>query len=120
MTSSIPDGELQIILQLKIVPPMLRKQLSDGSGREPLRDVWLAANKALSDAETIVIIGYSLPATDFHAEWLLRTSLQKNPREKVNLTVINPDSNVAKRLEVMFGKKLGELKRYLSFEQFLQ
>jgi hypothetical protein len=119
MNASVPDGDIQIILQLNIVPPTLRKQLSGASETEPLRDVWTHAYQALSNAERIVIIGYSLPPTDFHAEWLLRTSVQKNKREKIALVVVNPNKSVGERLAAMFGKKLGELKQFKTFEDFV-
>jgi hypothetical protein len=116
---SVPDGDIQVILQLNIVPPTLRKQLSGKSETEPLRDVWAQAHHELSIADRIVIIGYSLPPTDFHAEWLLRTSVQKNEREKIDLIVVNPNNNVGQRLAAMFGKKLGELKQFRTFEEFV-
>jgi hypothetical protein len=119
MAPSVPEGDIQIILQLNIVPPTLRKQLSGASETEPLRDVWTHAHQALTNADRIVIIGYSLPPTDFHAEWLLRTSVQTNKREKIALVVVNPGKSVGERLAAMFGKKLGELKQFKSFEEFV-
>jgi hypothetical protein len=119
MQSSVPDNDIEIILQLNIVPPTLRKQLFGQSENEPLRDVWTLADQSLSQAKRIVVIGYSLPPTDFHAEWLLRTSVQKNKHDKIDLIVVNPDGRVVQRLAPMFGKKLGEVKTFGKFEEFL-
>jgi hypothetical protein len=119
MTVSVPENGVEIILQLNIVPPTLRKQLFGVSDNEPLRDVWTLADQSLSQAERIIVIGYSLPPTDFHAEWLMRASVQKNKHDKIDLIVVNPDGNVAKRLVPMFGKKLGALKHFGSCEEFL-
>jgi hypothetical protein len=119
MQSSVPDNGIEIILQLNIVPPTLRKQLSGGSETGPLRDAWTHAYQALSRAERIVAIGYSLPPTDFHAEWLLRTSVQKNEHAKIDLIVVNPNKNVGQLLTTMFGKKLADFKQFGSFEEFL-
>jgi hypothetical protein len=119
MTVGVPENGVEIILQLNIVPPTLRKQLFGASDNEPLRDVWTLADQSLSQAERIIVIGYSLPPTDFHAEWLMRASVQKNKYDKIDLIVVNPDGNVAKRLVPMFGKKLGALNHFGSFEEFL-
>jgi hypothetical protein len=119
MQPSVLDDGVEIILQLNIVPPTLRKQLFRESETEPLRDVWTLARQSLSKAERIAVIGYSFPATDFHAEWLLRTSVQKNQHEKIDLVLVNPNRTVRQRLRTMLGKKLGNLKEYRSFEDFL-
>jgi hypothetical protein len=119
MTVGVPENGIQIILQLNIVPPTLRKQLSGESENEPLRDVWTLADQSLRQAEQIAVIGYSLPPTDFHAEWLLRASVQKNKHDKIDLIVVNPDRRVVQRLAPMFGKKLGKVKEFGSFEEFL-
>jgi hypothetical protein len=119
MQPSVPGDGVEIILELHIVPPTLRKQLFGKSENEPLRDVWALADQSLSQAKRIVVIGYSLPPTDFHAEWLLRTSVQKNKNDKIELVVVNPDRHVAQRLAPMFGKKLGAVKEFPGLEAFL-
>jgi hypothetical protein len=119
MTVGVPENGIEIILQLNIVPPTLRKQLFGESENEPLRDVWTLADQSLSEAERIIVIGYSLPPTDFHAEWLLRASVQKNKHDKIDLIVVNPDGRVVQRLAPMFGRKLGEVKTFGKFEEFL-
>jgi hypothetical protein len=120
MQPSVPDGDLQVILQLNIVPPTLRKQLSGEPRTQPFGEVWTQAHNALTNSDRIAIIGYSLPATDFHAEWLIRTSVHQNKREKLDVVVVNPDPNVGKRLAALFGKKLGELHQYQKFQDFLR
>jgi murein DD-endopeptidase MepM/ murein hydrolase activator NlpD len=119
MTVGVPEEGVEVILQLNIVPPILRKQLIGEAENEPLRDVWTLAHQSLTKAERIIVIGYSLPPTDFHAEWLLRTTVQKNEHGKIDLIVVNPDGRVVERLASMFGKKLGALKHFGSFEEFL-
>lgn len=120
MNSSVPDNGIEIILQLNIVPPTLRKQLVKESENEALRDVWKLGYEALTKAERIVVIGYSLPPTDFHAEWLLRTSIHQNEHEKIDLAVVNPNSLVVQRLESMVGRKLGKTTAFRTFEDFLK
>jgi len=120
MNSSVPDNGTEIILQLNIVPPTLRKQLFKESENEVLRDVWKLGYESLTRAERIVVIGYSHPSTDFHAEWLLRTSIQKNQHDKIDLVVVNPNNLVAQRLTSILGEKLGKTTVFQTFEEFLK
>jgi hypothetical protein len=45
--------------------------------------------------------------------------VQKNKHEKIALVVVNLNKSVAERLAAMFGKKLGELKQFKSFDEFV-
>ena len=49
----------------------------------------------------------------------LRASVQKNKHDKIDLIVVNPDGRVVQRLAPMFGKKLGDVKTFGKFEEFL-
>ena len=120
MNLSVPDNGIEIIIQLNIVPPTLRKQLVKESENESLRDIWKLGHETLTKAERIVAIGYSLPATDFHAEWLLRTSILKSQHQKIDLVVVNPDNTVVQRFVSTFGGKLGKVGVYPTFEDFLK
>lgn len=56
-----------------LVPPTWRKYFAG-----QLSDVWDAAVRALRTATRIIIIGYSMPATDIHFKYLLAAGLQDN------------------------------------------
>ncbi len=120
LAPSFPENENEIVLQLNIVPPTLRKQLYGTAETEPLRNAWRLAHQALIKAQCVVIIGYSLPPTDYHAEWLLRTAIMRSEQENVDLIVANPKKEVRQRLLGLFGRKIGNFKEFSGFEEFLQ
>ena len=68
-----------------LVPPTWRKAF-DGA----LLKVWDSAVKALSMATRIVIIGFSMPATDAHFKYLLAAGLQQNISLR-KIIFINPE-----------------------------
>ncbi len=71
-------------LNILIIPPVLNKQYE----KYPIiSNMWNIAAKEIEYSDRIIIWGYSLPPTDFYANWLLRQS--KQGIEKV--VIINPD-----------------------------
>lgn len=57
-----------------------------------LRDIWLEANKALTEARKIIIVGYSFPEDDVHFKHFLQGAVAenyKNNREPIEVEVIN-------------------------------
>jgi len=65
--------------QPSIIPAdFLKEELFSGEGQERLHrhymKLWAKAGRALQEADTIVIIGYSFPPADPHARWLVRAS----------------------------------------------
>lgn len=69
-----PDHDLDWI----IVPPTLKKDFSC----KVLQSVWEQAYKALQNACNIVIIGYSLPTTDFLVKRLFHQTASRNQKLK--------------------------------------
>ena len=68
-----------------IIPPVLYKKYNEYL---IIQTLWNMANDEVSNADEIIIWGYSLPPTDFHANWLLR---QVDYTVKA-LTIINPST----------------------------
>lgn len=58
-----------------------------------VRAVWKEARATLERTKTLVVLGYSFPATDFHIRHLLREIFADNSLER--LYVVNPDAGVA-------------------------
>ena len=77
--------ELHLEPQPFIVPPVLMKS---ALVEQPiLRTVWSLALQALSRAEQVIFVGYSLPSTDVAAGFLFSEALEKlNPQQ---LRVVN-------------------------------
>lgn len=102
--------ELGIIL----IPPLLGKELAGEEFRYP----WYLAEKAIVSANRVVVIGYSLPPTDFYSEYLIRKAVSRRFRGKPALHIVDKDTkNVPKRFENVFGvkesEKYGDLGEYL-------
>jgi hypothetical protein len=67
-----------------IIPPTLNKTYSEYPF---IRRIWNIAADEMKGAEELVIWGYSLPPTDFHASWLFRHARTASLRK---LVLINP------------------------------
>ena len=76
-----------------IVAPVLFKMYEEFS--HVLDPIWEKAHQAVSEAERIVIVGYSFPRTDFRAIDLLRQALATEPYPEV--TVVNPDADAVRQ-----------------------
>ena len=63
-------------------------------------DLWLSAKKALDEAQTICILGYSLPESDIYVSFLFNHAI----RQKKKIIIVNKDnSDVFKeRVKKMF------------------
>lgn len=93
-----------------IVPPTWNKQ----SYHKILRTVWKKAAKAISEAEYVYIVGYSMPETDQFFRYLYALgSVGANPFTK--FMVVDPDGggNIDRKIRGLLGP--GALARY-SFE----
>ncbi len=104
--------------ELAIVPPRWRKDVLD----DPLyKPIWKSARRGLEEAKCLVIIGYSLPATDLLAQTLFRC--RNRPSEKTTgdsflklLVIANPDREVRQRFINVLKGSLNENTRILVFE----
>lgn len=95
--------------RFSIIPPESNKAYDKGL----FAQLWTAAAKAISHSKHMVVIGYSLPATDLHATALFRTSVQRAGLQ--SLVVVNPDPEARKRTRAVLQMGLSESTRVLSF-----
>jgi NAD-dependent SIR2 family protein deacetylase len=87
-------------LERLIVPPLLTKDYSDHA----INYLWREASMRISrNVHEIVAIGYSLPATDFASETLLRTGLGFSRQKEIPLTLVNPDEKALDRFSKIFA-----------------
>ena len=84
-----------------IIPPILDKTFWL---RNPtFRVLWNMAMEAIDDADTITFIGYSLPVTDFMAEFMFRQGVNLHSTE-TRVVVVDPDASaLRKRYLDVFG-----------------
>ena len=70
-----------------IIPPLLRKPIADDW---IVRCIWGLARKKLRAADTVVIIGFSAPPTDFYAAWLLHNTVGLR---SIPVYIVNPEND---------------------------
>jgi len=80
-----------------IVPPTAVK--SPYYGNRTLQALWRLAGQALSKAEDLVIMGFSLPPTDLLVSSMLTTTL---PQDSL-ITPVNRSGDVVKRIRATFN-----------------
>jgi hypothetical protein len=99
-----------------LITPTFVKEFDSSPIYEKL---WIRVTRALSTANKVVFVGYSLPPSDLQAQFILRcgfhyqadglrTSLGKSksrPTGAANVLVINPDKEVFKRVRNIVGPK---------------
>lgn len=92
-----------------IVPPAALK--SPYYGNRTLRALWRLAGQALSEAEELVIIGFSLPPSDTLVSSMLATTLP----EDSFLTPVNRSGDVAQRIRDTFDIPVGDSRLTMTF-----
>lgn len=84
-----------------IVPPVLDK--SSWLRTRSFKVIWNMAMESIAGADTITFIGYSLPATDFMAEFMFRQGINLYSAER-KVTVVDPSmANIERRYRDVFG-----------------
>lgn len=83
-----------------IVPPLLDKVPL--LKHRTLRTIWNIARETIAEADELVFIGYSWPATDFMTEFLFRQARKSRSQQ---VTVVAPDAtqNLLPRYTDVFG-----------------
>lgn len=99
-------------LRFDIIPPEWNKEYDRGV----FANLWNRAALAIKQAESIVMIGYSLPNTDLHSTALFRTCIL--PRKLKALVVVNPDKEARRRIRTVLQRGLTKNTRVLSLEKF--
>ena len=82
----------------QLVPPTWRKIFTG-----PLRNIWDNSIQSLEKATRIIVIGFSMPATDSHFKYLMAAGLQKNISLR-EIVFVNPDgANLEQKAKALFG-----------------
>jgi hypothetical protein len=101
-----------------IVPPVISK---DKVLEGPLGNIWRTASSALSAAESIAVIGYSVPPADALANALFssRMHLASGSASPLKTLIIaNPDRTVRHRIIRSFRQSIMASTRVLVFDSF--
>lgn len=92
-----------------IIPPTYAKLV----GKKWLREVWNHALNALSTANTILFIGYSMPPTDGFMRALIHAAFATRKRtNRPNIFVIDPNPQVHQNYYALFGASYRDIGRY--------
>lgn len=75
------DEKSETLLQAEIITPTMIKALEN----QLYQNIWAGAARAISNADEIIFIGYSLPSADFDFRYLLKNNISKNCKIKVIL-----------------------------------
>lgn len=97
-------------LRFTIIPPEWHKTYDVGF----FSKLWHDAATAIHRAKQIVIVGYSMPATDLHSNALFRTSIRKEGLEA--LVVVNPKSDTRRRIRTALQRGLAADTKVLSVD----
>lgn len=97
-------------LQFTIIPPESSKRYDSGV----FAHIWKKASEAIHSATTLVIIGYSLPPTDSHANALLRLSVKREGLK--SLIIVNPDREARYRTREVLNRGLSSETRVWVFD----
>ena len=103
-----------------ILPPTWNKNLESYN---PFIKIWQDATKLIGEANIILIIGHSFPATDFHLQYLFAEALARksNQPENKRVIVVNRNPETAEAVEAHFRKyqTIETAKHYVQeFEKF--
>lgn len=97
-------------LDFEILPPVSRKNFDQGL----FRALWQRASRAIHETDTMVLIGYSFPATDLHSVALFGSSVAA--KELRNLTIVNPDQSSRTRAVDVLRRGIGDDTRIIEFD----
>jgi hypothetical protein len=93
--SEYPTDEQDILMH----PTYLKTYELDGNADTSLIEIWRLAADALSHADNVFVIGYSLPEADSAALALLLGACDSR-----KIVIVNKDMAAARRLSMLFGR----------------
>lgn len=93
-----------------IIPPESSKSYEDGRIGETMKNAY----SSLREATRVVVIGYSLPPSDQHAESLFRFGIKRRALD--SLVIVNPDRDARKRIRTALQNGLKYSTRVHSFD----
>jgi hypothetical protein len=97
-------------MNFSIIPPESSKSYEKGRSGGTMQNAY----RSLRDASRVVVIGYSLPPSDQHAESLLRFGVKKQALDA--LVIVNPDKVSRKRIRTALQAGLKDSTRVHSFD----
>ena len=110
------------VLEPFVIPPTWSKAI----GNTPLSPVWASAVREIKTAFQVIVVGYSMPATDTFFQYLLTLGLAQNSRLN-RAVVVDKDSSpsLQERYAKVFSRSLNDrgrlqFKTGITFQQFVE
>ena len=97
---------------IAIVPPSMKKSFEKFP---KLGLLWHVAFEKLRGAETIIMIGMSLPESDYYLRWLIREAMIKRDKPPILIIVNTEESDVYKAKKLIGVEKAKWFKGLLKF-----
>ena len=97
-------------LKFTIIPPESSKSYDEGAFGRIMKNAY----QSLRKGTRLVVIGYSLPPSDQHAESLFRFGVKKSGLD--SLVIVNPDRESRRRVRLAVQSGLQASTRVLSFD----
>jgi hypothetical protein len=120
MRSRNPRGRKSWHLWPLIVPPIYDKQRV--IGMQVLQSIWDRAAAAISEADRLLLVGYSLPESDITARQLIRRSFSEN-KKLDSVILVNPDPAMVPKAQRVLGSRVlhvySDLPSYLGHQLVL-
>jgi len=97
-----------------VVPPTFTKSYENPF----LVSIWFQAENVLQKATRVYFIGYSMPESDIHIQYLLKKSLFRQDGNSPRIIIINPETKNGD-LHNRYRRLFGEVEYYpIGFEHF--
>ncbi|MDD4910506.1 MAG: SIR2 family protein [Candidatus Omnitrophica bacterium] len=105
--------------RISILPPGIAKDIAD----EPYSSIWSLARSSLEKCEALIIVGYSLPETDFMAHSLLNEVVRsrlskKKPLYLDELYLVDPSREVLDKFIKLLTPILGPQGKLYKYDKF--
>lgn len=101
-------------LDFEILPPVSHKNFDEGL----FRSLWQRASRAINETDSMVLIGYSFPATDLHSVALFGSSVAAKGLR--TLTIVNPDERARSRAVDVLRRGISDSTRIVEFDSLAE
>lgn len=110
-----------------LVPPSPFKEFRLQERLPEFKEIWQSVFRAVTDAKELFFLGYSLPAVDQFGRFVFRRALRSNygrmkkrGKERVVVTVVNPDETAELTFSRLVGREPGIKFIQTSFENWVE
>jgi hypothetical protein len=104
-------------LEVVLLPPVSAKRFDE---RGKLSLLWKIAYEELTVARRWVLIGLSLPASDFELRWLLKQAIENRDGAPLEVEVVNPNKDHCMAIRATLAGETHTLNDFDSFAAYVE